>query len=175
MIKEIISRVRELNFNKVIVTGSQRSGTTISSKILAKELGYELIDENFFEIDNLFLFFKLLSEKEKFVIQSPALSHLCHKFPSDIFIVFMMRDFVDIEKSASRINWALDGYESGKFFIENEKSWEVKRRIWYKWQKPNLIDRCAELEYENMRSHPLWIEKESRVNFLPKQTSITIE
>lgn len=171
-IYKLITTLKELDFKKVLIIGSQRSGTTIAGKIISSELNYEYIDEGEINVDDLLLFYKTYFEKESFVMQAPGLTYISHKLPKDIFFIYMNRDFKDIEKSANRISWIEDKYEAGKYFLETDKSWEIKKQIWDKWQKDLLQDRYAELNYESLEIHPLWIKKESRENFSFKQTEI---
>lgn len=167
---DIIDIIKILDFKKVLIIGSQRSGTTITGKILSSEINYEYIDEGAINVDDLLLFYKIYFEKESFVMQAPGLTYISHKLPKDIFFIYMNRNFEDIQKSANRISWIEDKYEAGKYFLETDKSWGIKKQIWDKWQKDLLQDRYAELSYESLEIHPLWIKKELRDNFSFKQT-----
>lgn len=60
-------------FSKVVVTGPQRSGTTTAARILAEELGYEFIREEAFDFQCLDLFFRIVFEKDRFVIPASTL------------------------------------------------------------------------------------------------------
>ena len=66
------------NYDKIIVTGPKRSGTTFMSKILSRDLGYDFIDEKEINIDNIILFFDLLRERSKFILQVPCLTYMIH-------------------------------------------------------------------------------------------------
>lgn len=43
---------------------------------------------------------------------------------------------------------------------------EIKQEWWYNNKTPNSLDVC----YEDLAKHPLWVEKEKRKKFAPKQT-----
>lgn len=92
-------------FPKIIVTGNQRSGTTYAAYAIAKELGYQHIDEMKFKAHNDSLFRQILN-KDMIVVQAPA---MLHKLPemnlSNCLVIFMTRDSTDIIKSMTRIGW----------------------------------------------------------------------
>ena len=94
-------------FNKIVVTGPQRSGTTICAHILANELKLPYIDENSFKVQDNEQFFYILSMYSRCVIQAPGMAHICDKIHQSIetpvAIVFMLRPIKDIIKSEARI------------------------------------------------------------------------
>ena len=169
------------NTKSILVTGPQRSGTTIAAKMIAQKSGLHYVDENLIKVDDLGLFFKLHDELDNYVMQAPGLSFICHRLPVDL-VVFMQRDGSDIQASEARINWydKWNQYELEKYFYDGEihgihDSWETKYHTWTIYQKP-LMDknnkRYFDLDYESLQSHPLWIDKPQRVNFKDRQTTL---
>ena len=46
---------------------------------------------------------------------------------------------------------------------------EIKYEIWEKIQKPYINNKFYELEYESLKSHPMWKDKSDRTNFKANQ------
>lgn len=74
----LIERLK--TFNKIIVTGPPRSGTTITSLILAKELRYKFIDETIYDGGNQIKFLMLLNSQRKMVIHNTSFTRDLHQF-----------------------------------------------------------------------------------------------
>ena len=113
-LEELIPKLA--GFKKIVVTGPQRSGTTISTKIIARLLEYEVHCEEEFDVDNILLFCKILSAPSGestpggVVLQAPGLSSIVHLLAkSDVAVVFLIRDINEIVKSEIRIDWNAKG------------------------------------------------------------------
>ena len=180
MINDLNEALRILkDYKKILISGPQRSGTTIASKIFAKRLSLICIDEFEIKCGNEKLFHELIDSKENFVLQCPDMSHCLHKIGhrNDIFIVFMMRNVYDIICSENRINWNW----GEKIKIKYEKEFNIitknvpisviRQHVWKKYQK-NQVKNKIELRYECLKDDDLWIDKELRKNFSSKQTFI---
>jgi hypothetical protein len=174
---EAIEKLRESNKN-IILTGAQRSGTRIATRMIAQDLGILYVDERAYKIFNDRKFASLFAnKKERFVVQSPAMSHICHTI-EDAIIVFMTRDIYDILKSQERLGWKPEtelGQQTPCLdrFPELVKPWQpacvMKRIVWEAAQKP-LDDERYSVEYESLSEHPLWVDKEERTDFRIAQT-----
>jgi hypothetical protein len=97
-----------LNWDKILVTGVQRSGTTIAAYMLAKALEYKFVDENEFHAHNIEEFNSVMNTDEKCVIQCPALLHYIKRFDSSALVVVMDRDKEDVIASMNKHNWFND-------------------------------------------------------------------
>ena len=90
-------------FQHVLVTGPQRSGTRIAAKILACDTGYRYVDETEIHTDSLYALSILLvpDGPERLVVQCPALCRDIHFFGErdDVQIVMMRRSLADIKAS----------------------------------------------------------------------------
>lgn len=165
------------SFSKIVVTGPQRSGTTIAAKILAAELQYHIVLEEVFKEHDLYLFFEVFLRHSLCVVQAPALSSIVHFLKGhNIAVVFMQRRLADVRASEKRIGWLEkhERVEKRKYFEGNSKVpvSALKLRRWEKFQSPEL-GRCAfELEYESLRSSPLWLDRKYRCGFGPRQTAL---
>lgn len=97
-----------LNWDKILVTGVQRSGTTIAAYALAKALGYRFVDEIEFHAHNTSEFDSIMNSEDKCVIQCPALMHYIKKYQDNALIVVMKRNKGDIIASMVKHNWFND-------------------------------------------------------------------
>jgi len=88
-------------FDQVLVTGPQRSGTTIGAKVLARELELLYIDEQ--EIPTVREFFGRIVGGDRFVAQAPRFCAYLHLF--GIPVVVMRRPLEEIVRSQQRIGW----------------------------------------------------------------------
>ena len=157
-------------YNKILVTGPQRSGTRIAAKAIALDTGYTYIDEKEFKVSNLNQLREIL-KKDKIVIQCPGVSAWIQKFSSeDTLIIFMKRDTEDILASQKRINWQ-QKTEVSKYNRSGGIICLIKYDEWERQQRP-IIKHWLELEYESLAKHPLWIPKEKRLNFKARQTKL---
>ena len=159
---------------KVLVTGPQRSGTTIAAKMIAEEFNLHYIDEEEIKIDDIQLFYSANRGRTSYVLQAPGLAFIAHRLPVDV-VVYMMRDIADIKKSEKRIDWAKDwnNSEANKYFMNNMAASAVKYYGWSEFQKPYMDKhnkQYFEIDYESLKEHPLWIDKVNRINFKARQT-----
>jgi hypothetical protein len=176
--EELVPELRR--FASVVVTGPQRSGTTIATRMLAAELGMEAVLEEAFDTQNLVRFVQVLTERPGRVIQAPALSSIVHLLrKNDVAVVFMRRPLDAIQRSEERINWrpGNDGMERAKYFAgdSSEPISEIKARAWERYQKRTLRDAAFELDYDTLASSPLWVPQELRTGFRSRQTAIEPE
>lgn len=153
-------------YKKIVVTGPQRSGTTICSRMIACDTGHSCVDETAFGAENESGWRQVL-ERNNVVVQCPAMSKLCSDLGNNVLVVFMRRDVGDIMASQSRIDWGSEGHELKKYGAEGDIA-QVKYDYWEQNKPANWID----VEYESLKKHPLWIDKQYRKNFSPKQTSL---
>jgi len=160
-------------FKKIIVTGAQRSGTTICAQMIAHDLRLRYVDENEVGIADWVKIRRLVDSNQEFVLQCPQLSSKCHEYASnDVAIVFMLRDIEDIVKSENRINWG--GYRRDELRITGHKHGIVsyiKRRLWFKKQK-RFIPHAFEIVYESLSAHPFWVPKDKRTNQVGRDTFV---
>lgn len=162
-------------FKKIIVTGPQRTGTTIAAKMIANDLGLEYLrEENMKSPYNFNKLVEFYDEKDSFVIQCPALFHKIPEFGRwEVAVVCMIRAFDDILKSQDRIGWTIRN-EPSEVELHHEyykPVSEAKYVLWEKWKVEGLIVHPFEIEFESLSKHPMWIAKEQRIWFHPRQTT----
>jgi hypothetical protein len=157
---------------RIVVTGPQRSGTRIAAKMIAADTGHAFVDEMEFAIKDAGAFGEVL-RREGIVAQAPhMLKDLVDEPPAGTFIVLMRRDLGRIHASEHRIRWA-EVYggnitELAKFGLSEGDPATLKYAYWD--SRPKLVP-FLELEYEALRSHPLWVPDEQRHDFGPLQTA----
>lgn len=157
-------------FDRIFVTGPQRSGTRICAKMIAHDTGHEYFDENDINMDSFYNFSSLLEKKEKCVIQCPTLCRHIHFFDSeDNAIILMRRNVKDIIKSQKRIKWSKEWLELIRYDRSKGIIAEIKYDYWEKNQEKQ-IKNAFEIEYDSLKTHPLWVNKKERENFLPMQS-----
>lgn len=166
---QTLKELRRLGHDKIMVTGPQRSGTTIASIILAEELKYRYVDES--DANTLTDVLHFVRHAKRFVLQSPMSAAYCHILP--MVIVYMIRPVEEIIASEKRVGWPHESAELAKYFTDVGPISEVKYKAWQKYQKPQ-VSHGFELDYYAMKEHPLWIEKEQRKDFAEKQTTLLV-
>ena len=164
------------DFRAILVTGPQRSGTTLVARMVSFDDGHTYIDED--EIgwqgasqNKEGSLLNAMREQQNIVIQAPACAHICHTsfaHLNDVAVVFVVRDVQDLIASQERIGWEYEQQEMDKY---PSREWcltiaETKYRYWREFQKP-IIAYPFEVKYEDLKEHPLWIE--SREGFAPRQ------
>lgn len=148
------------NYPPIVVTGPQRSGTTIASQILASDLDRRAIDECEFNIG---------ADYTNCVLQLPqALDHLIllqHVYPGVQFL-FVRRDPLEIIRSMKRIHWCKDDVHDWDVFLER---YVVSRILLWNHIKQQAPEVCSEIDYKALSDHPLFVDKTKRKEFTSKQ------
>jgi len=159
------------SYDKIIVTGSQRSGTTICSQMLANDLGVTWVDES--DIRNEWReVLRLVCGKYKFVMQLPANSWRIDQLPArtDCAVVWMLRPHDEIKKSIDRIGWHHHERAELRTYIQRwgyepgQRIFDVKQDAWETRQKPVMPVDWYELGYHSdyIENHELFIPPDKR-------------
>ena len=161
-----------INFSKILVTGPQRSGTRIVAKIIAYDNNIRYVDEHKIKIKGGEILDKLLKSNERMVIQCPGLCHRIHEFGNmDLLVVMVIRNIKDIISSQERIGWGK--YEKAELAFYGRKNGvisKVKYAYWQEQKKQVLF--WVEVKYEDLKKHPLFINKKKRKDFKWNQTEL---
>jgi len=161
--------------SRIVVTGPQRSGTRIATRIIANDTGHRFVDELEFGVRDEERWREVLRD-ERIVVQAPCmLKESVDNPPSGVFIVLMRRDLIKIHASEHRTGWDQwpDGnaLELGKFGLTDGDSAQTKYDYWASHKK---LAPFLELEYESLRPHPLFIPDDQRRNFKLLQTTLSV-
>jgi len=176
-LEEVIQSLRI--FNKILVTGPQRSGTTIAAQIIAADSSMPCVDEKEYSWRDPAIFRNLLNSKERLVIQCPNFAHIIEQFAGPgKCIVFMHRDPREIIASQRRIGWRSASYQRKLYRGKVPYLMHlvtpicvIKYLHWHLHQKV-LIPHYCDLSYASLSSHPRWIKPVQRSAFNAKQTAL---
>tara|TARA_R100001443_G_scaffold2322_1_gene7821 strand:+ start:693 stop:1247 length:555 start_codon:yes stop_codon:yes gene_type:complete len=146
------------NVHPILVTGPQRSGTTITARILADKFNRTYVDEIDYHPDNF---------KTDSIIQAPFafkyITELSYANP-ELFFVIVVRDKEDIVKSMERIEWYKDIINSPGFY----SSYVDSAYSTIEAQLQHLsTDRYLKLSYNSLKGHTLFVD--DRKDFTSKQ------
>lgn len=146
------------NYPPIIVTGPQRSGTTIATQILAADLQRTAVDESEFIMGK---------DYTNCVLQLPQAMdnyiYFQHVYLGVQFC-FVRRDPDDIIRSMKRIQWCRDDvHDWDDFLIRYVHS---KFLLW-ELMKEQIPSSCSEIEYSLLSDHPLFVH--DRTGFTCKQ------
>lgn len=158
----------QIQGNKILVTGPQRSGTTICAKILAHDLGFNFYPEERINISSFGTARKMTESQSGFVLQCPAICHVIHEL--DATIIMVARPVNEIISSEIRVGWQGERKNELKKYNRSDGIISlVKYQAWYTWQK-ELCKEAYEIDYHSLDFHPLWIPIEKRHGFNARQT-----
>lgn len=181
MLSSLVNKLK--NYNKIIITGPPRSGTTIATKILSTELNYKFIDESWYDggdIDKLN--YLLFSIPRKMCIHMTAFLKYAHEYAkiNEIAIVLIKRKPEEIIASMNHtINFKKGVTKANdKYNLFYGFGIEERKKILKYYEKPDedldklpqvIYDyfyahnnRFFELEYDSLKNHKLWIDLPER-------------
>jgi hypothetical protein len=151
------------SYRIIIVTGPMRSGTTVCAHMIAKDTGKQYYDDVKDGMGNIYNVRRIV-EKENGVIQSPHISWYVDEFGfrEDVAIIFMIRNLDEIRTSSERCAsfrlWPI-GYEDYRRVGVDRLD-----AIYYHWKNVQKIKikHSFEILYNDLKTHPFWIEKQFR-------------
>lgn len=156
-------------FERVLVTGPQRSGTRICSKMIAHDTELRFVDEREFGTDSLNQLWRLLQEETGIVVQCPALCRYVHHLAGDYdAVVFMSRRPLSTKLSEERIGWRWEPPELMRYGFGTRAA--VSKGLYWEHLQEHATSNPFTVEYDSLADHPLWIPKERRTHFDPYQT-----
>ena len=160
-------------FRVVLVTGPQRSGTTIAAKMIAADTGLRFVPEEDFSLHNKSQWNSLINTRNRIVIQCPSMCRYAHEHgkADDIAVVLMVRPLDEIVASQQRIKWATaeKQRELARYDRKRGEPAKVKYDYWVKYQV-NDIKHAYEIQFNSLAGHPLWVPGDKRNNFGARQT-----
>ena len=169
----LINNLKNNNFNKILVTGAHRSGTTFAAAAIAHDLNMLFYPEENILGGNLRYFSIFNNTHNEFVLQAPGISSHCHNLDVDV-VIFMNRDPDAVIKSMHKLSdnvvtgefnkiLRLYGAEYTKLDIQTAKL-KIFTDIQRKHIKHSFI-----LEYESLKDHPYWVNKVDRIDWNIRQ------
>ncbi len=187
-LEEIVNGFKQ--YRNIVVTGPQRSGTQIASRIIAEILNWDFVGEQTLfakgvKHDDCYFQWVTNTEMKTMVLQCPSISHACHLTPKSTLVIFMIRDVDEIvasdkhrtdtfstisPKQGKSVNvksvFIKKGKQYANLFYDGEFSSieEVPQRVYDVW---NNIQKKAdfnwyELDYNMLEQHPFWLPLRQR-------------
>ena len=168
-------------YNRILVTGPQRSGTRICAVMIAHDTGHHYCDERIIYHDSLDRFAHLIYGEEylemPMVVQCPGMSRWVHKLPrlDKIAVVWMDRPIKEIIASQERIEWPNEWVEQVKYpeLIGDERAEKlaISQVKWWYWvtKQKSRIPNCIIVPFSSLAAHPLWIPADERAEFRSNQ------
>ena len=173
--KELLEQLSQ--YNRVIVGGIQRSGTTYGAYTIAQDLGYEHVDENRYYVHNTKGFLNFLKQ-DKVVIQNVCHTQMFDQLHyKDTILVWMDRDNEDIARSEDKINWHPKEFNTernkyrqrwGNEVNKFERNALMKKHYW-ELQKPEMKIPYLEVPYTILEETSGYVSKDVRKSFKSKQ------
>jgi hypothetical protein len=159
-------------YERIVVTGPQRSGTTIAGRMIATDTGHRYVDEGEFGVYDVNRWRQVLTAT-RIVVQCPhMLKVIVDDPPAGVFVVLMRRDLAEIHASERRIRWEEDmrgnTRELERFGLTHGDSARLKYEYWDSHPRPPWH---LELAYESLCGHPMYVTPDERASFGRKQTS----
>ena len=157
-------------YSRIIVTGPQRSGTTIAANMIAHDTDKHYIDEWDFGATDPDRWRALVMSEENYVMQAPCMCRYVHEFGKvdGLAIVLMRRPVEDIIASERRIGMPTYNPELKRYGKANGVIDDIKYRYWDEHQVDE-IQNVYELPYAKLKDHSLYVPISSRRHFAPKQ------
>ena len=188
---ELIKTVNE--YNRIYVTGPQRSGTRYASFAIAKDLWkYEVIYSgkiagltNYGKIPVTLIDFEKYHEIRK-VFHCPQYSHEIQDLKDKkSLVIWMDRKPEDVINSEDRIGWHTKCFSKEekvkymKTFTEYEdvlaqfnRNWYMKTWVWENVQKKIMKVDYLELQYESLTQTSGWLNQDVRKHFRADQITL---
>lgn len=146
------------NMPPLIVTGSQRSGTTIASVILSRDFNLTYIDETEYIPGQSY---------DNCVIHAPTFLDtfvaVHHMLPEATFVI-VKRDRQEILASMKRIQWLKGVMVNWEQFLDDFIDERLQR---IEALKAYLPDQTSEIHYNDLSQHPLFVN--DRTGFTSRQ------
>lgn len=160
------------SYDKILVSGQARSGTLITTTMIAYDLHYKRHDERWFGVIDTDRLRTKLKYGHQIAVHCPALLEHLETFAApDTALVVVWRNLDDIIASSRRIchypqmRWAADrrGMTDKEYILSRYRRWN---------EASEDLDNIFSVQYESLDTHPLWLPKEARAHFEPLQTML---
>lgn len=164
----------------ILVTGPQRSGTVICSRMIANDTGHQYLDEGLWQVWDGVKARDLADQRKPCVLQGPGILKDALRFSDpECAIILMRRDIEDIIASQARIGWNIWAQKEISHYVNlrPDSMWYINASLFvasakYDYWETYIVDHISywkEVQYESLKDHPMWVPKEERANFGAKQ------
>lgn len=158
------------HYPRILVSGPQRSGTTIAAEMIAADTGYRVMREEAFDVYDVMKLHKILHAKN-IVVQCPTMvAFLPELADENTLVVWMRRPVDEIIASQKRIRWQGESIERERLgLFEYDTPIAVAKYAWWAANKHRMAH-TLEIDYASFAQHRLWIAPEQRQTFESRQT-----
>jgi hypothetical protein len=148
--------------------------------MIAEDTGLRFCPEETFGHDNAEAWVELVETTTGAVIQCPTMCYQIERFGDreDVAVVMVFRWLGDILKSQAQVGWSPDGQYKARYKAELAKYEKngsslasTKYQHWLISQRDAILHPYS-VRYETLNTHPLWLTKEQRRGFGPRQIAI---
>jgi len=153
-------------FNSIVISGPQRSGTRIAAKIVAHDTSKQYIDEKYLNFHDSRLLRYYLNNGNV-VIQCPGLCHLLHNIQDKLTLVVVVRRSISEIIASEHLKWpeVSRKIELAKYGYSEGIISEIKYNYWNNVQKPILDNNAREIRYNTLKDHILFIHNRKNFNW----------
>jgi len=159
-------------YKRIWVTGPQRSGTSITARMIAHDTGYAYQDGvpiNKLRVEGLR---RKQGSREGVVIQCPFAARNIDQIvegDDQALVVFVYRNTDDIVKSQERIHW-LDSKELDRYPGSTFKTLAKDKYAYWESVTRERVAHWHQVEYDvDLPCHPLWVGKQGRAGWEPRR------
>lgn len=167
-------------FPIILVTGPQRSGTTICSRMIECDLQRRYIDEERWGVWHGEKALTIARASRPCVLQAPGLLKDVGLFGqrADTAVVVMRRALREIRASQERVQWNVWAAKEMAYYpVDPDSPAHLDPAKWVAWVKYDwwervgrgLVKNAYEIDYAHLRLHPMWVAKEQRRDFNARQ------
>ncbi len=171
-------------FRQILVTGPQRSGTHIVSKMLANDFGLQYVDESRVNAGR-WAGMRMALSNPRVSVQCPAFSSEIHHVKSapSRCVVWVYRNRQEVLDSQDRIGWTrriepleIDSYRRvwGQGALGFDRCYDIKHHVWESRQIPRMNVPVFGIAYGGgyVQEHEMYVPKVLRGNFRHDQTAV---
>ncbi len=162
----------------ILVTGPQRSGTTIAARMIEHDIGHKYLDEVSWQVWDGERAREMADAFKPCVLQGPGILKDARRFYGpNCCVVLMRRNIDNIIASQKRVGWnrwakkEILFYADDLHWTQEEAELYVARTKYMYWRydvRPSL-SYWHEVEYESLSKHELWLPAEERKDFNARQ------
>jgi hypothetical protein len=168
-LQKLLPEMREGHYRVILVSGVQRSGTHIMSRILAEELDYIYMSDTDYDVKNNQAWCWMVLDGKGLVIHCPHMSHFLQFAPPDVAVVYMKRPIDEVTRSFTRVNppqavqasnpeqGLIYGLSyAGKKRLYSDEWIILRNKCWDDYQHPRLKGRGYTFQYHDLKEHRLF-------------------
>lgn len=173
----LFDRLKGKGYNIIIVTGPQRSGTTICARMIGHDLGLNYVDEGRFEVWKVEKARAAIARHDPCVVQAPGLLRQVNKvvngYGDKACVVLMRRKPREITDSLKRhpkvVHYASLIWMEVFGTDARAEALPLLMYAWWDWHMKYRVPNKVEIYYDALAEHRFWVPKEERTGWEVRQ------